>query len=145
MKKIILKWLGFDDVSIKSLKKEISDLETTISTLKDEATVVHGKTEQAFMIIKGLKIDKENELWWENNDFHSSDPNVYIFAERIRKSAVEEWVMKHPSLKEKKIFHGGCLDCITPIEEGIGKCLGCQYMKGLGSGYPSLNRKKSNG
>lgn len=140
MKKLILRLLGFDNVSIQTLRSEIADLQTTISNLKDEATAIYEKTEQAFIIIKQLNIDKTNELWWEKADLNTKDMEVYMLADRIRKSAAREWVSKHPSLKEVKIFHGGCLNCITPLEDGIGKCLGCKYLGGFD--LPDLSRKK---
>jgi len=49
------------------------------------------------------------------------------------------FIETYPESKEKKIFHGGCLDCSTPVKKGVGTCLGCSYANGTFSGYPSLH------
>lgn len=138
MKKLLLKLLGFDAVSMQSLRAEVAELRTTIASLKADATAVYEKTEQAFVIIKQLNIDNTNELWWENVKIDHSNPEVWRLAENIKKSARREWVQNNPSLKVRKIFHGGCLGCVTPINEGIGKCLGCKYLSG--GGLPDLSK-----
>jgi len=33
----------------------------------------------------------------------------------------------NPKSREKQIYHGGCLSCITPETKGIGYCRSCQY------------------
>lgn len=137
MKRLILKLLGFDAVSIKALKTEIEHLQTTISSLKEEVTTVYNKTEDAFNLIHLLGIDKKDELWWENFSPNTKNFEVYLMAERIKTNAQREWVKKNPSLKVKKIFHGSCLSCEIPVKNGIGKCLGCCHANG--SKFPDLS------
>ncbi len=133
MKNIILKWLGFDKITIESMKQEVAELKTTINSLSNDLNNLYGKTQKAFTIIKSMKIDLKNELWWENRDTFSMigrgcDIETFRIANQIRNDAKIAWVERYPTLKERKIFHGGCLGCQTPINKGIGTCLGCKYL-----------------
>ena len=142
MKELILKLLGFDKTSIQTLRKEIVDLEITISTLSKDLSEIYTKVEKAFIIINQLGIDIDNELWWEKDRCeHFDNPDTAIIASRIRHDAIINWVKKYPTLKERKTFHGGCIGCVTPIEYGIGKCLGCQFLSGWNK--PSLFKDKN--
>lgn len=136
MKKIILKLLGVPD-----FKKEIQDLNITIETLKNEATKTYKIYEDAFLIIKGLDFHNKETLWWEQSDFKFDGGNMETFQviENIKKSKKREFAINNPSLKIKKIFHGGCLSCDTPTSKGIGTCLGCQYL--MGWSFPDLSTK----
>ena len=145
MKNLILKLLGLDQKTVESLRSEVDWLKTTLATLRQESTEVYNKTEQAFIIIKELGIDQEKECWWEddNINFRNLDHNSRMIAYNIQKSAMKEWVRKNPSLLVRKTFHGGCLGCITPLEKGIGTCLGCHYAN-FNQGYPDLSKQKNN-
>jgi len=138
MRRFILKLLG-----CKNLLKEVQDLKLTIESLKDNATKTYKIYEEAFCFIKGLNIkDKEGVMWWEKNiPFDGNNYETLRIVERIKKSKEIEFVEQNPSLKIHKVFHGGCLGCVTPLEEGIGKCLGCEYLRGITSGYPDLSKK----
>ena len=35
----------------------------------------------------------------------------------------------HPEEKAKIIFHGGCIECVTPIHYGLGNCMKCMYFE----------------
>ncbi len=43
------------------------------------------------------------------------------------KEKIRLFAEKNPDVKTHHVFHGGCLGCTTPLNEGIGKCLGCRY------------------
>jgi|SRR6478735_8532474 len=139
MKKLILKLLGIPD-----FEKEIQNLKTTIETLKNEATTTYKIYEDAFLFIKGLDIKNEDIPWWEQSDsdlYSNIDfqfESIKLFN-RIKKSKEIEFVTNNPSLKIRKIFHGGCLSCKTPLHNGIGACKGCKYL--MGWDYPDLSSK----
>lgn len=46
-----------------------------------------------------------------------------------------------PFLHVKHVFHSGCLECKTPVKDGIGKCRGCQYFNSDWN-KPDLSTKK---
>jgi len=136
MKNYILKLLG-----IPNFKKEIADLKITIETLKNEATKTYKIYEDAFCFIKGIDMKDENKPWWEQDSLRYSDNHeTMILVENIKRSKEIEFATNNPSLKVKKIFHGGCLSCKTPEEKGIGTCTGCRYL--MGWNYPDLSIKK---
>lgn len=136
MKRYISKLLGIPD-----FKKEIQDLKTTIDTLKNEATNTYKKYEEAFAIIKILDLQDKNIPWWEQ-DIKYDDKNheTMRLVHDIKRSKEREFAYNNPSLKIRKIFHGGCLSCQTPLDKGIGTCTGCQYL--MGWDYPDLSTKK---
>ena len=145
MKNIILKFIGLDaetiinlNQQINVLKKEMLDLHLTINNLKEEATSIYKKTEDAVIMYKELDIDKNEEKWWEKDSFKHDNHENWILANKIKDNAMKEYVKNHPSLKERFIFHGGCLGCKTPIEKGCGTCLGCEYAN-FGKGFPDLS------
>ena len=39
---------------------------------------------------------------------------------------LREYAMFHTNERRHLIFHGSCLDCITPERLGLGICLGCK-------------------
>jgi hypothetical protein len=138
MKRYILKLLGIPD-----FKKEIQDLKKTVETLKSEATKTYKIYEDAFCFIKGLDIQDKNVPWWEQKDlrFDGNNYETMRLVENIKKSKQVEFATNNPSLKIRKIFHGGCLSCQTPLDKGIGTCTGCQYL--MGWDYPDLSTKKN--
>lgn len=145
MKKRFLKWLGFDVNAIQTLQNDVKDLQSTISNLKTEATDYYKKIEDVGIVIKMLDIDKKNEFWWEDRNYLRTcrDFKIMEFARNIQDNAAREWVNNHPSVKVRKIFHGGCLGCATPLNKGIGVCLGCSYFgDGCSSSLPDLSTKE---
>jgi hypothetical protein len=63
------------------------------------------------------------------------------FQEKIRLNE-RVYAKNNKSEKVHFIFHGGCLNCVTPLHFGIGNCLGCMYYNGVTSGYPILKIEK---
>ena len=51
----------------------------------------------------------------------------YMLSVEIKKLIQRHYVENNPELKEHLVFHGGCLSCKTPLEQGIGICQGCFY------------------
>lgn len=49
-----------------------------------------------------------------------------------------EYAKQHPAEKIHYIFHGSCLNYITPLHYGIGNYTGCKYYNGCSSDYPEL-------
>lgn len=58
--------------------------------------------------------------------------------EEKKKLNEREYAKQHPSEKVHYIFHGGCLNCVTPLHYGIGNCTGCKFYNGVTSNYPEL-------
>jgi hypothetical protein len=136
MKKHIYRLLGIPD-----FKKEIEELQKTVETLKDEATNTYKIYEEAFLFIKGLNIQDKDVPWWEdrkllNSNF--SDSETRDLAKRIILSKQIEFAVNNPSLKIRKIYHGSCHDCQTPLNKGIGACTGCRYLV-RNEGLPDLS------
>ncbi len=59
----------------------------------------------------------------------TSKPNLFKKDPEIDKEreSLMQWAKDNPDAKVRKVFHGGCLRCVTPTEQGIGTCIGCQY------------------
>jgi hypothetical protein len=139
MKRFILKLLGIPD-----FQKEIKELKRTIETLKDEATNTYKIYEDAFCFIKGLDIQDKDVPWYEDKSFlfgKFSDSVTMDLAYRIRSSQQIDFAVKNPSLKIRKIYHGCCHGCQTPLERGIGACTGCRYLV-RGENLPDLSTTK---
>lgn len=129
-------------LGIPNFKKEIQDLKTTIDTLKKEATSTYKKYEEAFAIIKALDLQDKNKRWWEQDiKYDGKNHETMMLVHNIKRSEEREFAANNPSLKIRKIFHGGCLYCQTPLDKGIGVCTGCQYL--MGWDYPDLSTKKT--
>lgn len=45
------------------------------------------------------------------------------------KNNERQYAKVHPSEKKHYLFHGGCSDCVTPLEYGVGNCTGCRYFE----------------
>ncbi len=136
MKKLILWLLGID----KDIQKELSDLNTTIKNLKEETTKLYKEQLAVYALVEAIDI-KDDEFWWDKTtSLQNTDYNDMNRIERIKKTAAGKWIRKHPSIKIHKIFHGGCLSCKTPENDGIGECLGCSYFH-FGSSLPDLSKK----
>ncbi len=140
MKNLLLKLTGFG--KIIRLQKEVNNLIVTVEKLKQEATEAYRKSQDAIILYKKLRIDREEEKWWEKtlNSFEFDDFERYILASNIRKEGARQYMKETPALKQKFIFHGGCLSCKTPTIEGWGSCLGCSY-SGYNSSLPDLSEK----
>lgn len=111
--------------------------------LKDEATKTYKIYEDAFCFIKEIDMEDENKPWWEQDSLrHSGNFETMRIAENIIRRKKIEFATNNPSLKVKKIFHGGCLSCKTPEKKGIGTCTGCQYL--MGWDYPDLSTSSKN-
>lgn len=63
------------------------------------------------------------------------------FRDKVRLNE-REYAKQHTSEKVHFIFHGSCLDCVTPLHFGIGNCLGCRWYNGCTSSYPELKITK---
>lgn len=98
---------------ILNIFKRLKNLETTIKTLEKEITKLSMFTDETFPEDPNLS---DYESFEDFSDYNE-----------INKIRQRRWILLHPSLKIKKIFHGGCLSCNTPLEEGIKICLKCQY------------------
>ena len=134
MKKFILNLLGLNieelQRNISDLKKESIELNETVRSLKDEATNTYKVYEECFLLITGIINDTpKDKMWWEQTLYMSANTtsDQYFLACRIQASEKLKWAKSHPSLKVQKIFHGACLQCVTPLETGIGTCTGCKY------------------
>ena len=144
MKKALMRYLGLDPEALGSLKKEITrlkrdiiDLTMTVNHLTDEATKAYKKSEEAIILYKDIDIDKNDKRWFCKDSDHDNIEKL-IAEDKIKKRGMKEYVKKHPSLRERFIFHGCCLGCQTPIEKGCGVCLGCQCSD-FGSDLPDLS------
>lgn len=73
-----------------------------------------------FFLGRGIS-HEDIELEYLKNGEH--DPKDY----KALKSRQRMWIRNNPNRKEHLIMHGGCLSCDTPLNQGIGVCLGCQY------------------
>ena len=125
-------------LGIPNFKKEIRDLKTTIETMKDEATKTYKIYEEAFIMIKLMDLQDKNVPWYEQDiKYDGNNHDTMRLVYDIKRSKEQEFARNNPSLKIHKIFHGGCLGCLTPIEKGIGVCTGCQYL--MGWSYPDLS------
>lgn len=132
MKKLILKLIGLDPEKVKNLQKEIDQLKLTTSNLEQETSDTYNKIEQAIILYKKLGINS-NEKWWQSDDIYKNIENVSDVYDTIRLLITKhrkDWVKKNPDSKERVIFHGGCLECITPSKKGVGNCLDCTYAHG---------------
>ena len=130
MKQLILKWLGIRD-SLNSYKREIKDLNTTISTLKDKLTDANKKYEQIYLLMHDIGTEDVKGIpWWERRtSFENME--THMLVENIKHRAAFKWIEENPSLKVHKIFHGGCLSCIVPERDGVGACRECMYANNL--------------
>jgi hypothetical protein len=136
MKRYFLKLLG-----IPNFQKEINELKRSIETLKDEATNTYKIYEDAFLFIKGLNIQDKDVPWWEdrailNSNFTNHETRDVV--NRIILSKKIEFALNNPSLKIRKIYHGSCHGCQTPLNKGIGACTGCRYLV-RNEGLPDLS------
>jgi len=105
---------------IRELRKEVEYLRTTIEKLKSEITDI-SHLKKNFGIEQDDFPELDSELYFElSHDELRQISNKIKNLQRI-------WISQRPSLKIKKIFHGGCLVCNTPHEKGIIVCLNCQY------------------
>lgn len=132
--------IGLDHNTVLGLQNQVADLKKTVENLTRNANDAYKKSEQAIILYKKLGINKEEERWWEKESVYFEDFETQILAENIKKSGMKDFIRKHPSLQERFIFHGGCLDCNTPIKKGCGECLGCHYAN-FGSGMPDLSSR----
>lgn len=117
MKKLILMLLGYDTDAIKELKAKINKL-TSENNYVDEFM------EEALTRLKGVNKAEARSIIYET-----------------RKEAQKKWAKENKDERVIARFHGGCQGCITPLEDGIGKCLGCQYFNGDWS-KPDLKRER---
>lgn len=63
--------------------------------------------------IKKLK----GEIQWLKGELHKEE------SEGKKRAFARE----NPRLKKHIIFHGGCLECYSPLQQGLGGCLDCKY------------------
>ena len=55
----------------------------------------------------------------------------------IEKAGKLNFISENPYIKERIVFHGACLSCVTPIKKGCGACQGCMYSN-FNDDLPSL-------
>ncbi len=145
MKRLLFILLNIEDTgkSIDNdLKKNKSKLDSNTEDLDRQVFDIE-------RISRELGVDTTTEEF-QNRIFDRS-PKIFMFQseeemfnhdkyEELLTLCARELVIKHPSIKEKHIFHGGCLSCKTPIIDGIGACNSCKYFHWL-SGKPDLSEK----
>lgn len=126
MRKWLLKLLRVPDFKkqVGELQKQISDLNTTINTLKDEATHTYRVYEQAMSIINKLDLHKTPD-WFNDMRYTTGESRMILY--NIERKCQIDFARKKPSLKTKITFHGHCHGCVTPLEKGIGICTNCRY------------------
>lgn len=114
-------------------KQEINDLRATIDSLKDEVTEINKKIDQSSKILTTMGMADTNLPWWKDERIlyaADTDSDTRLLAYNIESGQKRDYARKHPSLKQKAVYHGGCLGCKRPETEGLGGCKGCQYFEG---------------
>ena len=111
---------------------------TTVETLNKEALRLYSELESLIIVSNEIRITEDQHGFPELTDQH------FIYNEleqKIIKKSQTRWIDEHRSLKIHKVFHGGCLRCVTPNKDGIGACLGCQY-KDANWNLPDLSKEE---
>jgi hypothetical protein len=123
MKKLLEKLLKID-----KLRKEVEDLRTTCANLSIEVTKVHTMNSDAVKTLTAFNLTDSTKPWWDDVNTSNLNSEQFRLACNIQRKAKIDFVDKFPSLKDKQVFHGGCMGCIRPETYGIGDCRGCQYL-----------------
>lgn len=75
-----------------------------------------------------------------NEELKKLDPTGEIIRNNNK-----EYARQHKSEKKYLCFHGGCVDCVTPLYYGLGNCLGCLFFNGVTSKFPDLGIRDKQG
>ena len=137
---------------LEEIDQKYSDYKKTINRLSDKITAIYDEVFNIKTISHALGVSiNTSEL--EDLLFDcqpkigiglSEDMGEYERQHEIIEICAREFTKKYPLIKKKHNFHGGCLSCITPLEEGIGECRGCQYFD-CNWGKPNKSKESKTG
>lgn len=137
MRKILLRLFGIPD-----FWQQISGLQATINSLQNDLTKQYEKSEQVFLFLNNIATNEKIPWFEDENVLKDHGCDVRNLAYTIRREQNIQFARDYASLKIHKIFHGGCLGCLSPAMQGIGICLKCKYLMGLNSGYGDLSNNE---
>ena len=149
----LLKWI---------LGKQVDEYETRLTTCINEVNKLQEQikelTEQKFLAQQDLESVKDllelftsDYLKYEARHRYYDVFNAPVLGELTRRIdsylyKIEQrnnisWARNNGSTKQEVRFHGACTGCKSPTEIGVYRCLGCQFLMGVTSGYPDLSFK----
>lgn len=131
LRKVLLKLLGID-TNLKQYRATLDAMQVELSQLHE--------CYAAIQVHVAEDIWEETEKNRERRFMYMDNPQLYRMYREALKAARRDWVIARSALKIHRVMHRGCHGCVTPLENSIGHCLGCQYMVGINSGYPDLSK-----
>ncbi len=130
------------------LEKKVGELEKTEASLKASVSELYPKIKEVTDILGIIVGYDGNRDWWDDMAFLSNNPKANEWAAHIRHSKYEQekeankkFARNNPAICMKQSYHGACSGCTTPMENGIGVCLGCVNAHDWQSGLPNLFSK----
>lgn len=100
---------NFNEIRPKSKEEEFLKIQSNCNS--DEEVV--------FTVYRNKEIEFVERVYGKNNE-----RELQSLEDRIN---TEFELIVGNDCKGRLIFHGGCLDCEAPINNGITSCIGCQY------------------
>lgn len=134
LRTVLLKLLGID--------RDLKQYRATLDAMQVELSQLH-ECYAAIQVQVADDIWRQNPVNREKEFMYMDNPELYRMYREALKAAQRDWVIARSALKIHRVMHGGCHGCVTPLENSIGHCLGCEYMVGINSGYPDLSKYAS--